>query len=470
VATFFIDVATVLWAYFGLLIAFTICLALMTRLTASSGLRWWLASNIVTAIAFPLFILRSAIPFSDLVYLLPTALVIVSAALKLLAVLPATQRRRRARHLAMLVAIFMVAYKLLDEAGLLTERLSLSLGTLSLLTLLIARAAGRNTHWYGIQGREVLIASFAVSGAILAALSFRALGEAGGFAYFSQGATQSIAFALNLLQLILVHIGFIAVVIGRLTRATVLKGVRERELIRRRQLAERRGREMEAVAQERHALIELLTHEVRQPLNNAQAALQEISRTIGDRRLAALGMSQPIARMYDIIDQVVLALSNAIVAASLIERKSRQNAQPVNLAEVAELAKGDCPLSEHGRIVLSGADTPLFIHGDPVLLRLAFRNLLDNAIKFSAPETAINACIFADEVRLGMIFEVRNVSARPFAPDPGFFERASRADTSVEGKGLGLFVVREVSLIHGGSVASKVADDGQTLFEMYFPV
>lgn len=464
-----IDVATVQWAYLGLLIAFTICLALMTRLTASSGLRWWLASNLATAVAFPLFILRSAIPFGDLVFLLPTTLVIVSAALKFLAVVPAAQRRRRAWHMAMLVVLFMATYKLLDLAGWLAVRLSLSLGTLSLLTLLIARGAAGNSRWQGIQGRGVLIVSFAVSGLILAIISARALGEGEGFSYFSQGTVQSVAFALNLLQLILVHIGFIAVVIGRLTRVTVLKGTRERELIRRRHLAEERGREMEVIAQERHALLELLTHEVRQPLNNAQAALQEISRTIGDRRLATLGMSQPVARLYDIIDQVVLALSNAIVAASLIERKSRQNARSVDLAEVAELAKGDCPLTAHERIVLLGADCPMFIQGDPVLLRLAFRNLLDNAIKFSAPETPISVKISADEERLGMIFEVRNIPARAFTPDPRFFERALRGDASVEGRGLGLFVVREVSLIHEGTVDCRVASDGQTVFEMFFP-
>nr|WP_246604863.1 HAMP domain-containing sensor histidine kinase [Aquisediminimonas sediminicola] len=464
-----IDVTTVQWAYLGLLIAFTICLGLMTQLTASSGLRWWLASNLTTAIAFPLFILRSEIPFGNVVFLLPTTLVIVSAALKLLAVIPAAQRRRRAWHMAMLVALFMAVYKLLDQAGWLAARLSFSLGTLSLLTLLIAHGASRNTRWRGIQGRGVLIISFTVSGVILAGLSARALGGNESFAYFSQGMAQSIAFGLNLLQLLLVHIGFIAVVIGRLTRVTVLKGARERELIRRRRLAEERGREMEAIAQERHALLELLTHEVRQPLNNAQAALQEISRTIDGQRLAALGMSQPVARLYDIIDQVVLALSNAIVAASLIERKSRQNARSVDLAEVAELAKGDCPLTAHGRITLLGADCPMFIQGDPVLLRLAFRNLLDNAIKFSAPETPITVKISVDEDRLGMIFEVRNIPTRPFTPDRALFERALRGDVSIEGSGLGLFIVREVSLIHEGTVDSRVASDGQTVFEMFFP-
>lgn len=442
----------------------------MTRLTASSGLRWWLASNIATAVAFPLFILRSTVPAGDLVYLLPTTLVISSAFLKLVAVSPASSPPLQIWRLMALLLTFTLVYKALDIANWHLARLAVTLGTLSLLMLLIARGTARNARWKRVRGREVLILSFAASGFILAGLAVYALFREDNFAYFSQGAVQSIAFALNLLQLTLAHVGFIAVVIGRMTRATLLRDKRQYDLQRRRQIAEARTHEMEAIARERHALLELLSHEVRQPLNNAQAALQEISRTIGKRRLEALKMAQPVARLYDIIDQVVLALSNAIVAASLIERGSNQAMQAVDLAGIVDLARGDCAVAEQSRIVLEGVDDPVFTHGDPVLLRLALRNLLDNALKFSPADSEVIAALHVDDIRLGLALEVLNHPTGPFSPSRDLFERGQRGGgQSIEGKGLGLFIVHEVARLHGGSTSAEIIGDGRTRFEIFLP-
>lgn len=465
-----IDVATIQWAYFGLLIAFTICLALIMPLTKSSGLRWWLASNITTSLAFPLFIWRPEIRAELFSFLIPATLLVAAATLKLLAVTPAVQRTRKYIPAAILVSSFATAYYILGLFGWLQARLAFTLGTLSLLMGLIAYNAAKNRQWAGIRGHYLLVGAFLVASIMLTLRAARALHDDQALLYFSQGSEQSIAFAVNLIQLIVIHIGFIAVIVGRITRLTAIKQLRQAELIWRHRIADNYGRQMEAVAHEKHALLELLTHEVRQPLNNAQAALEEISASISQSKLTDSGMSEPVSRLHDTIDHVVLSLSNAILGASLIERRAAPATQAVDVFAIAELAKGDCPRDAQKRINLKAAERSLFLYADPTLLRLAFRNLLDNALKFSAAHSRIDAILRVDEARLGIVFEVFNDPAAPFTPHPALFERSRRgASDHIPGKGLGLFIVNEVARLHSGTVCASITEQKQTRFELFFP-
>jgi signal transduction histidine kinase len=471
VGEFLIDVATLQWAYFGLLIAFTICLALLLPLTSASGLRWWLLSNLTTAAAMPVIIWRSATPDEQIAYLLPATLVVTSAALKLLAVSSRSLRRRLKPILALSLGLFACTFLLLDQISLASTRLALVLMVLSFLTGAIAFAARQNPLWAGAPGRHLLFLAFLISSIVLAVIAYRSMIGSSTSLYFSQGKTQSLTFAYNIIQIIVVHIGFMAVLVGRLAKVSAFKAARQKRLIRSQQLAEQHAAQMERLAVERHALLDLLSHEVRQPLNNAQAVLQDISRTIGERKLTDLGMSQPILSLYNTIDHVVLALSNAIVGASVIERRTEQARQLIDVTALAELARGDCPLDEQPRVLLGGETDPVFLSGDPVVLRLAFRNLLDNACKFATSRSQVAANVRIDEDRLGVVFEVFNNPAVPFTPHDYLFDRDQRGSApNVAGKGLGLFIVREAAEMHDGATRAYIAPDGRTCFEIFLPL
>lgn len=456
------DVATLQWAYLGLLGAFTICLALISQFTASSGLRWWLASNIATLGAFALSTWRGPMIDRDLVYLVPSLLLVIAAALKLVAVSNGATRRTLGMVLVLTVSTFALGYKLLDSAGLIAVRVALTMGVLGVLTGLIAQRVHRNRRWQGLGGRDLLTIAFATASFALLASAVLALVGQGDYEYFSQGDRQSLNFGLNLLQLIIIHTGYIAVVIGRQYRVTARVESRRAALIRFR-------REAEAVARERQSLLQILTHEVRQPLNNALAALQEITRAIPPAKFASSGLAEPLGRLHHTIDHIVLSLSNAIVGASLLERRAEQTLTLVDISAIAELACGDCSAQGQTRIHLTGAEHARFVQGDPVLLRLAFRNLLDNAVKFSPPGSAVEATIRIDEDRLGIVFEVTNTPIAPFKPDAALFERATRGNTRVEGDGLGLFIVREVARIHAGVAEAKSLRGGRVRFGLLIP-
>lgn len=457
-----IDVATLQWVYLGLLCAFTISLALMLQFTSIAGLRYWIGANLLAAIAFVLFNSRDEIAVNDFAFIIPNVLILISAGLKVLALCPGSERRKYLALIAIWIGLFVVAFKFADDAGLVAIRLAISMMGLAVVTAMIANAVWSNPRWRGLWGRNLLITAVCFGTLTLLFNAVLALIGRADFAYFSQGAPQSANVGHALIQLIIVHVAFIGMVLGRQYRVTSRAENRRTTLIRRRQ-------EAEALAHERQSLLQILMHEVRQPLNNALASLQEITRTIEPQEFADLGLAKPLEQLNDTIDDVVLALSNAILGASLIERRAEQTLVSVDLPAIANLAMSDCSVRDQQRVNLTGGDRPLFVQGDPVLLRLAFRNLLDNAIKFSPPGSQIGAAIRVDETRLAILFEVSNLSSTPIKPDASLFGRGARGRTRIEGSGLGLFIVREVAEIHGGAAEAGLASDGKVCFGLSIP-
>ena len=456
------DVATLQWVYLGLLCAFTISLVLMLQFTSIAGLRYWICANVLSAIAFILFNSRSEIAANDFAFLVPNVLILFSAGLKVLALCPGSERRKYFGLIVVWIGLFIVAYKIADDAGLVAIRLAISMIGLAAITAMIANAVWSNPRWRGLWGRNLLIIAVWFGTLTLLFNAVLALIGRADFAYFSQGAPQSANVGHTLVQLIIVHVAFIGMVLGRQYRVASRAENRRTTLIRRRQ-------EAEALAHERQSLLQILMHEVRQPLNNALASLQEITRRIEPQEFAESGLAEPLEHLNETIDDVVLALSNAILGASLIERRAEQKMVSVDLPTIANLALGDCSAREQPRVKLTGCDRSVFVQGDPVLLRLAFRNLLDNAIKFSPSDTQIGAAVRVDENRLAIVFEVCNLSSTPFKPEVSLFGRGVRGRTRIEGSGLGLFIVREVAEIHGGTAEASSADDGQVCFGLSIP-
>jgi signal transduction histidine kinase len=138
---------------------------------------------------------------------------------------------------------------------------------------------------------------------------------------------------------------------------------------------------------------------------------------------------------------------------------------PVRLDEVAatavEAARRDWPKTE-----FSAELDSCVVEGSADRLRVAIRNLLDNAAKFGPPEGPV-------DVRLaGGSLTVRD-HGPGISPDdaPHVFDRFYRSLSAraVPGSGLGLAVVREVARGHSGSVAAENAPGGGAVIRLTLP-
>lgn len=91
------------------------------------------------------------------------------------------------------------------------------------------------------------------------------------------------------------------------------------------------------------------------------------------------------------------------------------------------------------------------VEGDAILLQSALRNLLDNAVKYSPPDTAISVSLvrLGDFARIQVRDEGRGIDGPEASNVLRRFERGSNVGDIV-GSGLGLTIVDEVARAHGG--------------------
>ena len=195
-------------------------------------------------------------------------------------------------------------------------------------------------------------------------------------------------------------------------------------------------------------LVSDASHELRTPLASLRINVDVLAE---NPDLPAAERQEVLARVTD----QVAELSRLVASVTDLARGEPPAADrsPLQLAavtaEALEAARRDWPKTEF-TVRLAGD----VVEGNADRLRVAVRNLLDNAAKFGPPEGPV-------EVRLaGGELTVRDHGPGIADEDlPLVFDRFYRAlsSRSAPGSGLGLAVVKEIVTGHGGTIAAGPA-------------
>lgn len=107
------------------------------------------------------------------------------------------------------------------------------------------------------------------------------------------------------------------------------------------------------------------------------------------------------------------------------------------------------------------------------LLRQAFSNVLQNAVRYNEPDGWIRVVLEHREAEA--VLEVCNGGPGiPAADQPRLFDRFFRGDAArsraIEGTGLGLSLAREIVRAHGGALELKESRPGLTCFRLTLPI
>jgi two-component system sensor histidine kinase KdpD len=244
--------------------------------------------------------------------------------------------------------------------------------------------------------------------------------------------------------------------------AIALENARSREIANRAQAAQQ--------SQEfKSTLLDGLAHEFKTPLTSIRAATT-----------ALLGSSVSDAaqreELITVVDQEAERLSRLVTEATYVARieagKIQINRDWYSISSLIENVLLEMELQRDGRRV-DVSITPALprAYVDIDLVQLALRQLIDNALKYSPRESAIQISSRFGESKF--VISVRNkgeplsVSERVRIFDK--FYRGQNVRDQVAGTGMGLPVARDILLAHGGDVYLRSSDERGTEFVMTLP-
>lgn len=219
----------------------------------------------------------------------------------------------------------------------------------------------------------------------------------------------------------------------------------------------------------RNSILNTISHDLRTPLASiigASSSLQSEAERISvqsSRRLHAIIHAEAV-HMRHLVD-------NLLDMARLQGGNVRLACAWEALEEIASSAVATQRRRAKGREITVAVppDLPL-VRCDSMLIERVLINLLENAVKYSLPGSAVRltACLQTDHLQVTVASRGKAI---PTEEREKVFEPFYRIQPStVDGGGLGLTICRGIISAHGGEIWITSADEGETLVHFTLPL
>lgn len=212
----------------------------------------------------------------------------------------------------------------------------------------------------------------------------------------------------------------------------------------------------EALLASQKSLLANASHELRSPLARIRMGLELMGNS------PSPVFKAEIARNISELDQLI----EEILLASRLDAKDADMGT-IESVDLVGLAAEECARTQ---AVLDTTAASLNVPGISKLLRRAVRNLLENARRYGAGEVTLvlahdstHAIVQVCDCGPGVPAALLERIFEPFYRLPGASEREG-------GVGLGLALVKSITLRHGGSVTCSNRPDGGANFEIRLPL
>ncbi len=230
-------------------------------------------------------------------------------------------------------------------------------------------------------------------------------------------------------------------------------------------------REHQRQEDDHHRFIRRLDHEIKNPLATLQVSLTDLAQEIAlseQQNQMLQSAKDQVARLHHLIE-------NLRKLADLDSYPLEQ--EPIDLAELlrdAIAAVREMSGQSERAVSMISTQIPwstMPVKGDRDLLTLAFYNLLGNAFKFTRPTDSIEVLIREDSTTVTV--DIADGGPGIVEADiPHIFEELYRGERAgqVEGRGLGLALVKKIIERHGGQITARSRMGQGTVFTVRLPL
>ncbi len=256
---------------------------------------------------------------------------------------------------------------------------------------------------------------------------------------------------LNLAHPLLTSITIMILVQVRLQRLSKL----QQEKQHRFEIAEIEISNERAQRKEQADFLKMLAHEMKTPLSVVRMVM---------------GGSELPVKTHQIVDRAITDMDSIIERLLQVERleDDRIDIQHQSI-DLLEMVKGlKLSLPEHDRIHVN-VQGLVRLQSDLQLVRVILSNLLENALKYSAPDSPVLVTLTGDTEQV--FITVENTVCSAGFPDPEqVFDKYYRSALAHQktGSGLGLYLVKSLANLLGGDARYK-QDENSVQFVVHIP-
>ncbi len=216
-----------------------------------------------------------------------------------------------------------------------------------------------------------------------------------------------------------------------------------------------------------------VSHEIKTPISAVRAAVETLLDDRGHTPEDTRRFLDIVFRQANRLDAIV----NDLLSLARIEQETGRIAAELVPAAVAPVIRAACETCQskadaQGITVHVAGDPSVQARIDAPLLEQAIVNLVDNAVKYSPPNTHVRVSAESreGEVVIAVTDQGRGIEAEHL---PRVFERFYRTDKArsraIGGTGLGLSIVKHVAEAHEGQVSVESAPGRGSTFRIHLP-
>lgn len=207
---------------------------------------------------------------------------------------------------------------------------------------------------------------------------------------------------------------------------------------------------------ERSMMVDMLTHELKNPLAAIRMAAGSLKSTLLKLpQVQTYEANERIGSMIQAIHSMDTVIERCVQVDSLDQKKIMPQPQELNMGDVLQDVLRHA--TDASRIKLQFNSPSMLVKTDPNLFAVIVTNLIDNALKYSAPDSSIIMMAALD--RAGFFtLSVENVVGAAGIPDSAsVFSRYYRGEHAhfLPGTGLGLYLVKSICDMLGAQVSCQ---------------
>ncbi len=212
-----------------------------------------------------------------------------------------------------------------------------------------------------------------------------------------------------------------------------------------------------------------VTHELKTPVAATQLYLQ----TLQKRKMDADQQSELVERALKSNNRLGRLVEKLLLATQLEKSGVELSNEEIELVSLIEHCVDTVQSIDPQQHVIRFVhpESRVLINGDLVAMETIFLNLLENAIKYSPPQSAID--VELSHTTSGSVIVITNVGAIPAGDQKHVFDKFFRSGNeetrSAKGTGVGLFLVKELAALRGGKVSVK-SENEVVKFTLQLPV